>query len=244
MSRIYSTAILLLIGCMLISGCGKTPQNAAELVSFSLEAHGGEALKSWKTMKADGIVKTMDTNIWFDAAYSLLAEKPGKLRVEEDLTADNGRLFSTYFLNNGTGWMQRNLIPRSNPNYTKSHTRIYNQLSGIAYYADHAFFTTKEDGDVDGKSAFVLEAVVDADTTMLFFDKKNFRLVQEKFGNKTRTHKEFKNFGGVVLPVVTHELTVRGERKSEKTFTISSVEFDVGIDPELFTEDMPKLAQK
>jgi len=237
-------AVLAAAFLVISTGCSSPPQSLDEIVARSVAAHGGDALTNWQTMSVAGIVHMSDAGVWFDAAYSLLADKSGKLRVEHDMTADRGRIFNVYYFNNGVGWMQRNLIPSARPQYNRQFKRWLDQCDGIAWFVGNASLTQKDDGEIDGKDAYVLEAVADSDTTMLYIDKKNFYLVQEKYGNITRTHTDFRKFAGSTRASKVHQVTKTARGSSEMTFTIESIEFNVPIEPEVFTEDMPKTAQR
>ena len=81
--------------------CSQAPQTAEEILARSAASHGGEALSRWETLTIKGTV-VMNDGVDFDAGYLLFAEKPGKLRVERDMTADKGRLFYEYFMNTCT----------------------------------------------------------------------------------------------------------------------------------------------
>jgi len=238
---------------LIAAGCSQPPpQTAEEIVNRSVEAHGGSALTDWNTMIIQGETTFPDIGRMFRAEYLLFAEKPGKVRVEKDLTKfEHGRLFYTYIYNNGTGWMQRNLKPAYSNEFHSQHERLFNQCEGIAYYANNAQLRLKSEAEADTVGVYVIEAVVDNDTTQLYIDPDSFYLVQEKFSYstrgrsvaKTRKFSEFKKFGNIILPVKTVEI-FSGEPPTIFTTTYNSVEFDQPIEAWMFEEDMPKTAEK
>jgi hypothetical protein len=221
-----------------MTACSQTPQTAEEILARSVASHGGEALSQWTTLAIKGTV-VMNDGVDFDAGYLLFAEKPGKLRVERDLTADKGRLFYEYFMNNGVAWNRFNLIPREGD--LSQMERMLNQCDGVAYYAAHADeLILKADDVVEAAPAYVVEAVIGEDSTDLYFDKETFHLVQERYDGTTRIFSDFRRFGDVVLAGRTLEIaeTERGERRFPITY--ETVEYDVPIEGWLFEEDMPK----
>ena len=117
-----SINISLLIGlsALVLAGCSQPPpQTAQEVLERSFAAQGGDSLTQWNTLTIKGTV------------VILLVDKPDKLRLEQDMTADRGRLFYEYFLNSGVAWSRTNLIPR--PGDLKQMKRLLNQCDGIAY---------------------------------------------------------------------------------------------------------------
>jgi len=251
------SAALILVAA---AGCSRAPQpqSAEEILSLSVAAHGGEALSNWKTMTVRGTV-VMNDGIPYTAAYLLWAEKPGKLRVEQDMTADRGRLFYEYFLNNGTAWRRNNLIPSRGS--VQQMNSILNRCDGIAYYAHNADTLIREkdavvtwDEDAGNRwtketktatrQAYVVTAVIGSDTIELSIDKENFYFLQESSGNTRRIFWHFRKFGVVVLPGAVHEITAtrRGERMTP--YTYETVIYNEPIEEWLFEEDMPKTARK
>jgi len=226
-----------ILSLLLALGCSQAPpQTAEELLQRSLAAHGGDALTNWKTMKITGTV-AMNDGIYYDAAYLLFAEKPGKLRFEQDMTADKGRLFYEYFLNDGVAWSRRNLTPaRSNLDQMQ---RALNLCDGIAYYANNAGeMTLKEEGVVElsdlpeGRGekpkvvgtvpAYVAEVVIGENKIELYFDKETYHLIQEKYEETTqgrnnaevtvtttRVFQDFKQFGDVMMATNVRETVAR-----------------------------------
>ncbi len=228
-----SGLILIFMTC-----CSQAPQTAEEILARSVASHGGEALSQWKTMAIKGTV-VMSDGVDFDAGYLLFAEKPGRIRVERDMTADKGRLFYEYFMNDGVAWNRFNLIPREGD--LSEMERMLNQCDGVAYYAANADeLVLKEDDVVEDVPTYVVQAVIGGESTDLYFDKENFYLVQEKFKETTRLFSNFRPFGDVVLAGKILEITdtKRGERRLPTTY--ETVEYDVPIEGWLFEEDMPK----
>jgi hypothetical protein len=205
-------------------------------------------------MTLTGTVEMQD-GIAYNAAYLVQASVPGKLRVEQDLTADRGRAFFEYFLNDGVAWSRRNLVPgRADP---KRLQRWMNQCSGVAFYADHAkTMSLKPDGVVEWKTrigsddtswklvdttpAYVVEVVTDEGATVqLFIDKKSFYLLQEATPDVRRVFRDFKTFEGVVWPTRVLEVT-RGQKSEVITpFEFKDVKYNVPIEDWVFAEDMP-----
>jgi hypothetical protein len=231
----------MILSLLLAVGCSQaTPQTAEELLQRSLAAHGGDALTNWKTMKIKGTV-AMNDGLYYDAAYLLFAEKPGKLRFEQDMTADKGRLFYEYFLNDGVAWSRENLTPaRGN---LEQMQRVLNLCDGIAYYANNSSeMTLKDEGVVElsdlpeGRGekpkvvgtipAYVAEVTVGENKIELYFDKETYHLIQEKYEEETqarnatvvvtttRVYSDFKKFGDVMIATNVQETVARprGER--------------------------------
>ncbi len=223
---------------LLMTRCSQAPQTADEILARSVASHGGEALSRWSTLTIKGTVVMAD-GIDFDAGYLLFAEKPGKLRVERDLTAAKGRLFYEYFMNNGVAWNRFNLIPREGD--LNEMERMLNQCDGIAYYAANADeLILKEDDVVETVPAYVVQAVIGEESTDLYFDKESFHLVQEKFDATTRVFSDFRRFGDVVLAGKVLEITETKNGERRLPITYETVEYDVPIEGWLFEEDMPK----
>src|SRR5512142_1743479 len=102
MSNHRTIAALLLAAAALAAGVAASgPADTAQaILARSIQAHGGDKLTAWKTMVVEGTIDQVD-GVTYRAAYRLWAKKPGRLRVEHDLTADRGRRFDQYFLNGG-----------------------------------------------------------------------------------------------------------------------------------------------
>ncbi|RPJ75146.1 MAG: hypothetical protein EHM24_04820, partial [Acidobacteria bacterium] len=91
------------------TGCNRAPKTAEDVLARSLKAHGGESLTAWTTLTVRGRVEMQD-GITYNAAFLLQAKAPGRVRVEQDMTADRGRVFNDLFLNDGQAWSRRNLV--------------------------------------------------------------------------------------------------------------------------------------
>jgi hypothetical protein len=224
------------LSLLLAAGCQSPPQTAEELLQRSLAAHGGDALSDWKTMKIKGTV-AMNDGIYYDAAYLLFAEKPGKLRFEQDMTADKGRLFYEYFLNDGVAWSRRNLTPtRGNLDQMQRALKL---CDGIAYYAKEADeMTLKEEGVVElcdlpeGRGqkpkvvgtvpAYIAEVAIGDKKVELYFDKESYYLIQERYEETTqgrnntevkvttcRVFQDFKQFGDAMVATTVQETVAR-----------------------------------
>jgi hypothetical protein len=227
-----------------------TPQ---QIVARSVTAHGGDRLTNWSTLTVTGTVD-MDDGITYRAAYRLLAKLPGRLRVDQDLTAGGGRLFFEYFLNDGVAWSRRNLIPGRSD--VKRLERWLNQCFGVAHYARHATaLALQPDGVVEWKEpvapgsatlrttattpAFVVRASIDGANTDLYFDKTRFYLLQEVAPAGRRVFSDFKDFGGVVWPTRVNEFTASRQGELLTPYVYRSVKFNQPIEDWLFTEDKP-----
>ena len=244
-----------LLLCLTLLGGFKHEMSPKDIVSRSVQAHGGDKLTSWKSMTIKGTVDMSD-GITFRAAYRVFAKAPGKLRVEKDMTVvRGGRYFYEYFLNNGTAWSRRNLVPeRSNLEEMK---RWMNQCYGIAHYADKAeSLVRKEDAVVEWREktdlqsneykvvatrpAYVIAALIGRETTDLYIDKESFYFLQEVAGRSKRVFWDFKKFGDVTMPTRLLEIVAGSQREQITPFTYESVKFNIPIEDWLFTEDMPK----
>jgi hypothetical protein len=235
--------IPLAITCLLSSfGTSHTlsPQSAEEIVARALEAHGGAALSSWKTMVIKGEVKQKDLRLWFRGEYILYAQKPDKLRVEKDLTKfERGRFFFSEIYNSGKGWMVRNLVPVYRDELASQYKARLDRCDGMAFYTDHAeSFLLKGEEEIQGRPTYVIEAALGEETATLHIDKESFYLVQEAYQDLTLIYSEFKTFGDTVRASRIREIKSNGE-KVEIEITYHSIDFDVPIDPALFEEDMP-----
>ncbi|MFC1554396.1 hypothetical protein ACFL7D_07170 [candidate division KSB1 bacterium] len=256
MNRILMLKIsLIVLSLLILSGCSQAPpENADEIIARSVKAHGGEKLSDWETLSIEGTIEMRD-GIIFNAAYILLAQKNGKLKVEHDLTADNGRRFIEYFMNDGLAWRRTNLMRgRGNLQQMK---QWFNECYGISYYADNAeIFILKEDAQVEWKEkpdknsqeynvietkpAYVVAAVIGQDTTDLYFDKKNFLLLQESKRNSKRIFWAHKKFSGVNMPTKINQITVSRRGEDIVPVTYSTVEFNNPIEDWVFEEDKPE----
>ncbi|MFC1556241.1 hypothetical protein ACFL67_04075 [candidate division KSB1 bacterium] len=198
--KLSTTLKILLIVSLtaFFAGCSGTPEapaSADELITRSYEIHGGAKLTDWNSLSIEGRI-WMNDGTWYLGKYLVFAEKPGKLRVEEDMTFAKGRMFHEYFMNDGVAWSRRNLMPGRNS--AEQMMGRWNQLGGIAYYKENASsFFMKEDSEVEWQEgtfvtgeqpeytvietipAYVVGAVMEADTIDLYFDKKNLNFIQE-----------------------------------------------------------------
>ncbi|MCX6551465.1 MAG: hypothetical protein NTY02_10745 [Acidobacteria bacterium] len=245
--------VLLLAGA---GACSRAPKTAAEVVARSVDAHGGAKLTAWKTMTAKGRVRMQD-GIAYNAAYLLYARPPGQLRVEHDLTADRGRAFSEYFLSDGVAWIRRNLVVSSYD--TARAQRLLDQCYGIAFYQRNGTaLALRGDEDVvwpavegwdpkalpPARRAWTIGVMVGKEARTIFIDKETFLLLKEISPAGTRYYADVKSFGGVMVPTRVLDVTKARDRESQTPFTIETVAFDVAIEAGLFTEDMPKAAQR
>jgi hypothetical protein len=235
-----------------LAACARPPQTAADIVARSVDAHGGAALTSWRTMTVTGTVRLQD-GIAYNAAYTLYAQAPGKLRVEHDLTADRGRAFYEYFLNGGVAWTRRNLVVSA---YDPARAqRLLDHCVGVAYYtrpgitlerlADaEAAWPPVEGWDaaaVPGpRRAYVLTARVGADSRELAIDTETFHVLRETIGTATRYYGDVRAFGALRLPTRVLEVVKTQNRQTATPFVIVSVVVDAPLDAALFTEDQPK----
>jgi hypothetical protein len=227
-----------------------------DILSRSVNAHGGARLADWKSMTMQGTIDMSD-GIMFRSAYLVFAE-PGKLRIERDMTVtQGGRYFYEDFLNGDAAWSRRNLIPaRGNLEEMK---KKLNQCYGIAYYESKAeSLARKEDGVVEwrekpdlqsnafrivaSRPAYVVTATVGKDVTDLYIDKENFFFLQEVAGRAKRVFWDFKKFGDVTLPGKTLEINVTNQGEQLTPYAFQAVKYNIPIEPWLFTEDMPKTA--
>ncbi len=230
------------------------PMSPRDILARSVQAHGGESLTRWNTMAVEGTVDMVD-RIVFRAAYRLFAGAPDRLRVEKDMTvSQGGRIFNEYFMNGGVAWSRRNLVP-GRGNLAEMQLWL-NQCYGIAYYADKAETLTLKDNAVvewrekpelqsndyavvASRPAFVIEAVLGKETTLLYIDRENYYFLQETAGRLKRIFWEFKKFGPVTLPSRILEITSGARGEQFTPYTIQSVTYNVPIETWLFTEDMP-----
>jgi hypothetical protein len=223
---------------------------AAAIVARSVQAHGGEALTSWQTLKITGTV-VMQDGIAYTGAYTLLAKAPDRLRVEHDATADRGRAFYDYFLNGGVAWSRRNLIPGALE--VDRIQRWMDQCYGVAFYArpgvalemlpdaDFAWPPAAAGSQPSAtRKVWVVAATVGTERRELFIDQETARLLQEVTPQGRRAYWDFKTFDGMVMP--TRILEVAKTRQGETTtpFTWTDVKRNVPIEDWRFTEDMPR----
>lgn len=233
--------------------CG--PRTAREIVDRSLAVHGGAKLSQWKTLTIKGTVDLWDGNM-YTGEYVLLAEAPGRLRVEQNMTGDiGGRFFYEYFLNDGVAWSRRNLIVGSGN--LDQMQRWLRQCTFIAHYAERAESLTRLDDAtfewkerpakqsqeykvVATRPAFVVRALVGTQVTDLFIDQENFHLLQEAADTWKRAYWDFKDFGGVVLPAKVNDVAITRRGESITPYVYQTVQYDAPIEAWLFSEEMPK----
>jgi len=249
--RVPAAAMLTLA----VAAAGCAPQTAREIIDRSMAAHGGPKLSRWKTLTIKGTVDLWDGNM-YTGEYVLLAEPPGKLRVEQNMTSDiGGRYFYEYFLNDGVAWSRRNLV--LGPGNLEQMRRWLRQCSFIAHYAERAESLVRlEDAVVEWKErpakqsqeykvvatrpAFVIRALVGTQVADLYIDKENFHLLQEAADTWKRAYWEFKDFGGVVLPTKVNDVAITKRGESITPYVYTAVQYDAPIEAWLFAEEMPK----
>ena len=235
---------------------------AEDVLSRSVKVHGGEAAGTWKTLTLRGRVEMQD-GIKYNAAFLLQAKAPGRVRVEQDMTADRGRITNDLFLHDGQAWSRRNLVvnPRGN---VKQMMRFLRHCYGIAYYAKHGTEASlgpdetvewTPDGAASGNAAplvrpaYVVTTKVDGETVKLYIDKGTYHLIQETYLTKDgeqlrvegrRLARNFKAFGAVVFPTQVLDITVNREgRETVLPYSYDSVTFDLPIEDWVFEEDRP-----
>ena len=229
------------------------PRTADAVLARSVAAHGGDRLTSWKTYALRGHVEMQD-GITYNAAYTVLAKVPDRLRVEQDMTADRGRIFYEYFLNGTQAWSRRNLVPARAT--VKQLERWRGQCYGVAYYAKYASARTlnpeatvewrwKAAGSTDyavqdRRQAYVVAVMIKDEAVELFIDKETFYLLQEARADLRRLHHDFKDFGGIVLPTRVLEITKGRTRETFVPYTYESLTLDGQVEDWVFEEDMPK----
>jgi hypothetical protein len=227
--------------------------SATDVVARSVQAHGGEALTSWQSLKITGTVLMQD-GIAYNGAYTLLAKLPGRLRVEHDATADRGRAFYEYFLNGGVAWSRRNLIPGALE--VDRIQRWMDQCYGIAFYArPGTTLELKPDADlpwppqaeapapgaaVSTRRVWVVAATVGAEARELFIDQETSRLLQESTPQTTRVYWDFRSFDGMLMPTRILEITKSRQGEVRTPITWTSVVRNPQIEDWRFTEDMPR----
>jgi hypothetical protein len=251
-------AIASLAVVVLGAGTGAAPrapaaETAQDILARSVKAHGGAKLTSWKTMVVEGTIDMQD-GITYHAAYRLWARVPGRLRVEHDMTADRGRRFDQYFLNDGVAWVRRSLIVGTFD--VARMQRWLDQCYGVAFYAAHAAaFSLQPDAVVEwqvpvepGSStlkvletrpAWVLRGIVNGAPVDLFIDKERSYLLQEVTPQGRRVFSDFRDFGGRVLPARINEFARSRQGETLTPIAWRSVKYDVPVEDWLFEEDKP-----
>ncbi len=239
MSIHRTVAVLLLAAAALAAGVAASgPADTAQaILARSIQAHGGDKLTAWKTMVVEGTIDQVD-GVTYHAAYRLWAKKPGKLRVEHDLTADRGRRFDQYFLNGGVSWARRNLIVGNVP--AARMQRWLDQCAFVAAYAAHAdAFSLQPAAAVESRPAYVLHATIAGAAVDLFIDKQRFYLLQEVTPDGRRVFSGFASFAGRVLPTKIDEYTRSRQGETLTPIVWKTVKYDVPVEEWLFEEDKP-----
>jgi hypothetical protein len=229
------------------------PRTAEEVLARSVKAHGGDRLTSWTTYALRGRVELQD-GIAYNAAYTVLAKAPDRLRVEQDMTADRGRIFTEYFLNGADAWSRRNLVPGRAT--LKQMERWRGQCFGVAYYAQYATAKTlnpaatvewrwraadsKEYTVQDRRPAYVVVVMIKSEPVELFIDKETFYLLQEVRPELRRLHHDFNVLGGIVMPTRVLEITRSRDREVLTPYTFESLALNEPIEDWLFEEDRPR----
>ena len=237
--------------------CLGAPPTAQSVVAKSVAAHGGDRLTAWKTLTIKGTVPMMD-GIEYKAAYLLQAKLPGKVKVEQDMTADHGRAFYEYFLNDGVAWTRRNLVASS---YDAARMkRTLDQCYGVAFYArEGTSLELRPDADVTWtpppaakggaaspmtRGAFVVALKVGAESRELYIDRETYFLIKEVTPASTRIYWEFKPFEGVTWATRVLEVTKTRQGEQQTPFTFTSVTYKSAIADWIFNEDMPAKGAK
>lgn len=246
--------ILLVMALVAAAVPAAAQPTAAEIVARSVQAHGGDALTSWQTLKITGTV-VMQDGIAYTGAYSLLAKAPDRLRVEHDATADRGRAFYEYFLNGTVAWSRRNLIPAA---FDADRARRWlDHCYGIAFYAKPGVtlerlpdaelaWPPQVTGNATSPAAgvarkvWVLAAIVGNERREVFIDQETARFLQEVTPQSTRVYWDFRAFDGMLVPGRILEITKTRQGESRTPFTWLEVRRNVPVEDWRFTEDMPK----
>jgi hypothetical protein len=223
---------------------------AADIVARSVQAHGGEALTSWQTLRITGTV-VMQDGIAYTGAYTLLAKAPDRLRVEHDATADRGRAFYDYVLNGGVAWSRRNLIPGTLE--VDRIQRWLDQCYGIAFYARPGVtLELMPEGTIDWpppaspagpgspRKVWVIAATVGTERRYLAIDQETNRLLLEATPQGSRSYWDFKTFDGMVVPGRILEIVKTRQGETRTPYTWTDVKRNLPIEDWRFTEDMPR----
>jgi hypothetical protein len=230
---------------------------AAEIVTRSVQAHGGDALTSWQTLTITGTVLMQD-GIAYNGAYTLYAKAPDRLRVEHDATADRGRAFYEYFLNGGVAWSRRNLVPGALE--VDRIQRWMDQCYGIAFYArSGATLELKPDANLtwppvsdaaakasaptSTRRVWVVAATVAGEARELFIDQETHRFLKEVTPQAARIYWDFKTFDGMVMPTRILEITKSRQGDVLTPYTWSALTRNVAIEGWRFTEDKPAVVR-
>jgi hypothetical protein len=236
-----------------LCAAAEAQSNAADIVARAVQAHGGEALTSWRTLKITGTV-VMQDGIAYTGAYTLLAKAPDRLRVEHDATADRGRAFYEYFLNGGVAWSRRNLIPAALD--ADRIQRWMDQCYGVAFYArpavslellpDAELGWPPPAGPAEAaaqgarRPVRVIAATIGPERREIMIDRDTGRLLQEATPQSTRVYWDFKTFEGMVVPGRILEIVKTRQGETRTPFAWVAVTRNLPIEDWRFTEDMPK----
>ena len=241
---------------VLAGGLAQTPSSGQAVLERAIAAHGGSRLTAWRTLTVKGIVRMRD-GISYSAAFTLRAAKPGRVRVDQDMTADQGRLFFEYFLHDGVAWMRRNLVVSTYD--AKRMQRWLAHADGVAAYAGQAGQSElkgetdvvwprdpeRPDDDVPAVRRAVRIAIGAGGEAPveLLIDASSHHLIGEVSGGTTRLYTDFKSFAGVRWPTRVLEIA-RGRQGDTLTpFTYTSVTYNTPIEDWVFTEDKPAVAK-
>ena len=234
----------------------QAPASSQAIIEQSIAAHGGARLTSWRTLTITGTVRMRD-GISYNAAFSLRAARPGRVRVDQDQTADQGRLFFEYFLHDGVAWMRRNLVVSAYD--AKRMQRWLDHTVGVAAYAGQAA-RAEWKGDTDvvwppdseqpaapvpaARRASRLVLVAEGSTPVeLLIDAQSHYLIGEVAGTTTRLFADFKPFGGVMWPTRIVEIAKGRQGDTLTPYAYTSVVYDSPIEAWVFTEDKPAIAK-
>ncbi len=233
------------------AGAPQTTRSAADILTKSVAAHGGPKLVQWQTLTIKGTVRMQD-GITHNAAFTLRAQAPGRVRVDQDMTADHGRLFFEYFLHDGVAWSRRNLVVAD---YDVARMQRWkDHCSGIAFYAYHPGpFELKPDANVAWppaaeagappapatRRAFVLAITVGKEPREIYIDQETSYFLKETTPAGSRLYADFKTFGGVVWPTRILEITKTRQGETQTPFVYTSVMYNTPIEAWVFTEDKP-----
>jgi len=252
-TRLWMASAAAVLGLGLSAPAAAQP-TAADIVARSVQAHGGEALTTWQTLKITGTV-VMQDGIAYTGAYTLLAKAPDRLRVEHDATADRGRAFYDYFLNGGVAWSRRNLIPGTLD--VDRIQRWMDQCYGVAFYArpgvalelmpeaELAWPPVTSSGagpavPASRRKVRVVAATVGGERRELYVDEETGRFLQEVTPQITRVYWDFKPFDGMLMPTRILEITKTRQGETRTPFTWTDVKRNPPIEDWRFTEDMPR----
>jgi len=243
------TCAIVALGAALSAPAMAQP-SAADIVARSVQAHGGEALTSWQTLKITGTV-VMQDGIAYTGAYTLLAKAPDRLRVEHDATADRGRAFYDYVLNGGVAWSRRNLIPGTLD--VDRIQRWLDQCYGIAFYARPGVtLELMPEGSIDWpppaspagpgspRKVWVIAATVGTERRYLSIDQETNRLLLEATPQGSRYYWDFKAFEGMVVPGRILEIVKTRQGETRTPYSWTDVKRNLPIEDWRFTEDMPR----